>query len=269
MAPALSTTKRKFYKILDSISNASDISLASTLKHNASTTTLTSTFESPAKRTKLDRPISAYVAPSKRLSALSTPSNRAATVAVNSLGTMNTAMEPPNFSPADREQFLKRLKTFSDVYKWKTKSDKINEVQWARRGWSCVGVETVACVGVCERRLVISLEDTAADKGHQQEQTAEERLDEEERKEKAKEDLEEKYVALITRAHEEGCPWHTFTLSSHAIYYGLWTSNSSPDNLSPCDTYGTFTTATEPVWQLPAILQFNLKDSAAPSATVH
>jgi hypothetical protein len=53
---------------------------------------------------------------------------------------------------------LGRLKTFRHVDKWDAKPSKVNEVQWAKRGWQCVGKERVGCVGGCGREVVIKLE---------------------------------------------------------------------------------------------------------------
>ncbi|KAL9634828.1 MAG: hypothetical protein Q9204_002851 [Flavoplaca sp. TL-2023a] len=39
-----------------------------------------------------------------------------------------------------------------------SKPNEINEVQWAKRGWTCTGKETVGCVGGCGNEVVISLE---------------------------------------------------------------------------------------------------------------
>lgn len=124
---------------------------------------------------------------------------------------MNEAREPPNFAPWDREQFLKRLQTYRHVDKWRSKEEKINEVQWAKRGWSCVGKEKVRCVGGCERQVVIVLESSRdgkenADLGTTDQQ--DEDGDEDDWREKARAQLVEKYNEMITNAHERGCLWH-------------------------------------------------------------
>ncbi|KAL9608314.1 MAG: hypothetical protein Q9167_006853, partial [Letrouitia subvulpina] len=66
--------------------------------------------------------------------------------------------ELPNFAPYDRELFLKRLETFRDVDKWISKPALINEVEWAKRGWSCVGKDKVGCVGGCGAEVMVTLE---------------------------------------------------------------------------------------------------------------
>ena len=72
---------------------------------------------------------------------------------------MNEERKPPNFAPWNRAQFLERLKSFRHVDKWMGKPEKINEVQWAKRGWICVGKERVGCVGGCGKEVVIKLVD--------------------------------------------------------------------------------------------------------------
>jgi hypothetical protein len=64
----------------------------------------------------------------------------------------------PNFAPWSQETFLARLKTFHKVSYWHPKPELIGEVHWAKRGWSCVDVNTVACKGGCERRVVVKLD---------------------------------------------------------------------------------------------------------------
>ena len=64
----------------------------------------------------------------------------------------------PNYLPLDRDAFLARLLSFRDLTKWKTgKPEVIDEVQWAKRGWSCVGIDRVACVGGCNKQVVVRL----------------------------------------------------------------------------------------------------------------
>lgn len=209
MPLALSTSKRKFHKILDSISNASNTSLPP--QHdtkNASTTTLPASIESPAKRVKAFRPVSAFVPSSTR--AHITPSRHSMIIQKPTTTTvaMNVERKLPNFAPWDREQFLDRLKTFRHVDKWMSKPEQITEVQWAKRGWSCVGKERVGCVGGCETELVIKLEDEhdIPTEGEPIEEGEDEK-DDDDWRDKAHEQLVEKYAEMITTAHEGGCLW--------------------------------------------------------------
>lgn len=123
---------------------------------------------------------------------------------------MNEDRKAPNFAPWDRGQFLARLKTFRHVDKWRGKPEKINEVEWAKRGWSCVGKERVGCVAGCGTEVVIMLESSGEDKENSNERLSgdEENVDEEDDwREKAQEQLVEKYTDMITSAHDSGCLW--------------------------------------------------------------
>lgn len=120
-------------------------------------------------------------------------------------GPMGEERNLPNFAPWDRGQFLDRLKTFRHVEKWMGKPDLINEVQWAKRGWSCVGKERVKCVGGCGKEVFIKLEnewnveEEPRDEAHAE--------DYREWRNDAQEELVKKYAELITSGHDGGCLW--------------------------------------------------------------
>lgn len=69
----------------------------------------------------------------------------------------------PNFVPWDRDRFLERLETFRPVTRWSSQPSPINEVEWARRGWSCTDYMRVACVGGCGASLVVKLPEEVDD----------------------------------------------------------------------------------------------------------
>lgn len=203
MPYALSTTKRKFHKILDSISNASSTSLATREdRNNASTVTIP--LESPAKKPRLTRPTSALVQPttvnvSNQSSGLRNSRGQSASP------TMNEERKLPNFAPWDRIQFLERLKSFRYVDKWMGKPEKINEVQWAKRGWICVGKERVGCVGGCGKEMVIQLEDDGD--GREGEENDASGSEDQSWREDAQKQLIEKYAEMIVTEHDVGCLW--------------------------------------------------------------
>lgn len=126
---------------------------------------------------------------------------------------MNQERKTPNFAPWDREQFLERLKTYRHVDKWMGKPESINEVQWAKRGWSCVGKERVGCVEGCGKEVVITLESVREEKQHTEEtqdtekRQSDEEEDEDEWREKAQEQLVDKYTEMIVTSHDGGCLW--------------------------------------------------------------
>ncbi len=203
MTYAIDTTKRKFHRILDSLTNASSTSLSSSRQNNnASTTTLPTNLESPPKKPRIARPASAYVRPSSR------PDIHNATRS-HIAGKKSTPVEvmedrkAPNFAPLDRGQFLARLKTFRHVDKWASKPAKVNEVQWAKRGWSCVGKERVGCVGGCGKELVIMLE--GPEKGSSEETEIE--VEDDDWSASVNEELVQRYTDMIVTAHDGYCLW--------------------------------------------------------------
>ncbi|KAL8866164.1 MAG: hypothetical protein Q9174_006461 [Haloplaca sp. 1 TL-2023] len=211
MPYALSTTKRKFHDILDSISNGSTTSLdAKKNQHNGFTTSLTLASEPNAKRPKFTRP-STISSASSLLTHARSVSNRTNASTTSLASTMNEPKKPPNFAPWDPNQFLERLETFRQVHLWSIKPEPINEVQWARRGWRCIDNETVACVGGCSNQLVISLE---PDKEGQEAEDGAESADEDEESEyyddwrdQAQKELVKRYTEKIITEHSTGCLW--------------------------------------------------------------
>ncbi|KAL5413987.1 hypothetical protein PMIN06_002008 [Paraphaeosphaeria minitans] len=226
--PALATTKRKFDTLLDRLQNASasTTSLANTLgESNGSTTsfTLPATPEPASKRNRLsdtgmDR--SRQVSGSERIqqlkSQLLTPRKEGLDKTASPKGSpgglrvvgqhqtsvkSTTPRKPANYQPYSQEQFLARLKTFADVKKWTNKPDAIDEVEWAKRGWSCDSWNTVACKGGCERRLVVRLRPKRKDKEGKELDMSEDLAAEVEPA------LVDKYQELIVDAHHEDCLW--------------------------------------------------------------
>jgi hypothetical protein len=111
----------------------------------------------------------------------------------------------PNYAPWSHEQFLARLKTFADVRTWTPKSVGIGEIEWAKRGWTVTGKDTVGCKGGCEKRLLVQI---VKEKNEANE------ADHEEADEESSwwmGDVEiamvERYKGLIVEAHDEGCLW--------------------------------------------------------------
>ncbi|KAL8846704.1 MAG: hypothetical protein Q9221_008232 [Calogaya cf. arnoldii] len=122
---------------------------------------------------------------------------------------MTEEKKPPNFAPWDRNLFLSRLETFRHVDKWMSKPDEINEVQWAKRGWTCVGKETVGCVGGCGNEVVISLEPSREEeKPFEGLETSDEAVDDYyDWRNEAQKELVKRYTEMIVTEHDEGCLW--------------------------------------------------------------
>lgn len=114
---------------------------------------------------------------------------------------------PPNFAPWDRIQFLQRLETFRHVDKWMGKPEKVNEVQWARRGWSCIGKERVGCVGGCGKEAVIQLGEDGTANQERSDETSADAEDQGNWREDAQDELCMKYAEIIITGHEINCLW--------------------------------------------------------------
>ncbi|KAK6438780.1 Golgi membrane exchange factor (Ric1p-Rgp1p) subunit [Oleoguttula sp. CCFEE 5521] len=225
MHDSLTTTKRKFHKLLDSINassstfpppegNASATAIPLTARQrldaaserakkrprtSTSTTSLTSTFSTDIGRTSY--------APASSLSRkILTPRSMAS----RKRDSKSEDQELPNFSPWSHEQFLARLKTFSKVSYWQPKPVPIGELKWAKQGWQCVDVNTVACKGGCERRVVVKLERAAmrGANGTTHSQEEDEGDDEEDTDADELENaLVQRYADEITDGHAPHCMW--------------------------------------------------------------
>lgn len=170
MSYALETKKRKFHRVLDSISNATNkvTNRDDTTANNATTTastSLTASMHPTIKKVRLtpngserDDAVQVAKSPSGQIT------SRQASPSL-SIVSSGSAGRRPNFVPWDRERFLERLETFRRVDRWSPKPAAVNEVQWAKRGWSCVDVMRVECVGGCGRSVVVKLPDDVDELG--------------------------------------------------------------------------------------------------------
>ncbi|KAK3110989.1 hypothetical protein LTR53_014178 [Teratosphaeriaceae sp. CCFEE 6253] len=186
MPEAIATTKRKFYKALDSLAHSP----------------ATRPTEPAAKRV--------------RRSVSTTTSSVTGTALPAKAGDSGiaTPKRAPNFSPWSHETFLARLKTFSSVSQWHPKPEAIGEVAWAKRGWACVDVNTVACAGGCEKRVVVSMSvemstvaGAAADVPDENDEAEEVEGDGEDES-IFEHGLVQRYLLLIVEGHSDVCMWH-------------------------------------------------------------
>ncbi|KAI9151976.1 zinc finger domain-containing protein [Paramyrothecium foliicola] len=100
------------------------------------------------------------------------------------------------FCPSDRAELLRRLATFQDITDWTPKPDKVNEVEWAKRGWICQGKERVGCV-LCRKELVVKLNRKELD-GKEVPVLVSSEIESA---------LVDKYSQLIIDSHREDCLW--------------------------------------------------------------
>lgn len=104
--------------------------------------------------------------------------------------------EPAKYAPWDRDNFLRRLKSFSSISDWTPKPAAVNEVEWAKRGWVCQKFERVRCCS-CDVEIVVKLNRKEVD-GKEEPVYVAHAIDEL---------LVEKYVKLIITSHRENCLW--------------------------------------------------------------
>ncbi|RFU35102.1 hypothetical protein B7463_g1206, partial [Scytalidium lignicola] len=102
----------------------------------------------------------------------------------------------PKYAPWDREAFLKRLKTFSSLTDWTPKPARVDEVQWAKRGWVCKKKERVRC-SLCNVEILVKLNRKDVD-GREEPVYIPENIEEA---------LVDKYAELIVTSHNEDCLW--------------------------------------------------------------
>ncbi|PGG94944.1 hypothetical protein AJ80_10080 [Polytolypa hystricis UAMH7299] len=220
MSYSVTTKKRKFHRVLDSISNVSaqkpatstaDPSALSKSSSNVvapstpnSTTAMTTgnIMYPTIKKVRLtpgSEVDNAIVKLSKATGGSLARRHAAAASSPSSIRSSSTSR--PNFVPWDRERFLERLETFRRVDRWSPKPARINEVQWAKRGWSCVDVMRVECVGGCGQAVVVKLPGDIEE--------GEDGYDSDKREERSEVQtkLVEKYAELIIDGHSEKCPW--------------------------------------------------------------
>lgn len=151
MSYALASKKRKFHRVLESLSssNAQRLPVLDAPPKDTNITT-PKTTDSTIKRVRL------------------TPNSEADDTGIHPsqsplASRSSKSSSRPNYVPWDRDRFLERLETFRRVDRWSPKPEAINEVEWAKRGWSCVDIMRVECVGGCGHSVVVKLPDDIDD----------------------------------------------------------------------------------------------------------
>ncbi|KAB8234887.1 uncharacterized protein BDW43DRAFT_271707 [Aspergillus alliaceus] len=193
MSYAVETKKRKFHRVLESLTKPSNAeSLAQPTPAATRTTGTTKECIPTDKKARLsdrkDGPD--IVSVRKTILKVARPSSRDSLV----------SSSRPSYVPWDRERFLERLETFRRVDRWSPKPSAINELEWAKRGWICTDVSRVACVGGCGGSVVVKLPDELDELDGYDSEKVQER-----REVRAK--LVEEYASLLVQGHGENCPW--------------------------------------------------------------
>lgn len=247
MPTALATSKRKFYKLLDNLNTSRTHLPTESNAANASSTTIADGTEPPIKRSKFlgqDRPTTAPGNAGRPLSLASVMSTTTTTAAgtetnkpksyvrilASDFEARRKRPQPapaplsvdklPPFAPWSHEQFLQRLRTFTDVRSWTPKPEGITEVTWAKRGWALVNDanvrDTIWC-RACKQRLVVKLQKEKGDGGEEMEKEGEET---DWWSEDVEKELVGRYEGLVIDGHEEGCLWREKGCSDDI--YRIW-----------------------------------------------
>lgn len=156
----MNATKRKFNTLLNGIGNKSTTSLPPKDVNNTSSIDPSATMsptavpdgDSQAKKRRL-----APITSTAKKDALSKARSSAiAHKKSASLATNTSEGDTPKYAPWDRAAFLARLKTFSNITDWTPKPSRVNEVEWAKRGWVCQKSERVRCC-LCNVEILVKL----------------------------------------------------------------------------------------------------------------
>ncbi|KAK4160034.1 NIPA-like protein [Cladorrhinum sp. PSN259] len=105
-------------------------------------------------------------------------------------------LPPPKYCPGDREQLLRRLATFQELTDWTPKPDRVNEIEWAKRGWVGQGKERVKCT-LCNAELVVKINRKEVDGKEISVLIASE----------IEESVVRRYAQLVVESHTEDCLW--------------------------------------------------------------
>lgn len=190
----MNATKRKFNALINGIGNKSTTTLASNSSKEVNNVSMDDGDSQTKKRrvsSNSSNTDTSDMPPPARKPLASMKHKKAA-----SSTTAAATAEPPKYAPWDREQFLKRLKSFSNLTDWTPKPARVNEVEWAKRGWVCQKSERVRCC-LCNVEILVKLNRKEVEGKEQPVYVAE----------KIEEALVDKYVELIVSSHDEGCLW--------------------------------------------------------------
>jgi len=148
----MNATKRKFNALLSGIGNKSSTSLP---KEVNNTDPASTGADIQAKKRRISGDSVPQPTSNSRVNVLSNSATmghkKSASVAVGPV-----SVEIPKYAPWDRTEFLKRLKSFSNLTDWTPKPARVNEVEWAKRGWVCQKFERVRCC-LCNVEILVKL----------------------------------------------------------------------------------------------------------------
>jgi C3HC zinc finger-like len=216
----MNATKRKFNALINGIGNKSTTNVATNVTtapkeatgaSKGGLTTTTAEADAQAKKRRTEIPSSSSQLPSfSELRKEQTMKHKkSASVAV-----APTSAETPKYAPWDRAEFLKRLKSFTNLTDWTAKPARVNEVEWAKRGWVCQKSERVRCC-LCNVEILVKLNTKDVDgkevpvyvagnigMGFGSRAALGKEADN-----GLEEAMVERYAEMIVTSHEENCLW--------------------------------------------------------------
>jgi hypothetical protein len=151
----MNATKRKFNALLNGIGTKSTTDISAKEVNNADSTSTADT-DSQVKKRRIANFPSAKGVSSSILNNKSSPTMRNKNISIRSVVGPAGSSEKPKYAPWDRAAFLQRLKSFSSLTDWTPKPSKVNEVEWAKRGWVCQKFERVRCC-LCNVEILVKL----------------------------------------------------------------------------------------------------------------
>lgn len=154
----MNATKRKFNALLNGIGNKSTTSLSSKDVNIVAQTESSPGGDADSLPKKRRVAPSSSGAVNTQLSGKSMPAKPPTMGHKKAASTASGALvaETPKYAPWDRTAFLGRLKSFSNLTDWTPKPKKVNEVEWAKRGWVCQKSERVRCC-LCNAEILVKL----------------------------------------------------------------------------------------------------------------
>ncbi|PYH92708.1 C3HC zinc finger protein [Aspergillus ellipticus CBS 707.79] len=185
MSYAVETKKRKFHRVLESLTKPSTFDSTKSAAPEPSATAQ----DTSSKKARVDTNNLSIARTS--ILKVARPSSRDSSVSSTSR---------PSFVPWDRERFLERLETFRRVDRWAPKPSAISEVEWAKRGWICTDVARITCVGGCGGSVVVKLPDELDELDGFDADKVQERKD-------VRAQLVNEYADMLAKGHGETCPW--------------------------------------------------------------
>ncbi|KAJ5093899.1 hypothetical protein N7456_009760 [Penicillium angulare] len=199
MSYAVESKKRKFHRVLESISKPSTPEIPSKPSKSAATTSsgAGAQQERPSANLSIKKVRLTGNDASDPISVRNSILNLSRTTPRTS---SSSSSKRPTFVPWDREAFLGRLETFRRVDRWTSKPSPINEVQWAKRGWICTDVMRVSCVSGCGGSVVVKLPEEIDELDGYDIEKVKERGE-------VRAKLVDEYVKRLREDHGENCPW--------------------------------------------------------------